>query len=85
LATLLLTYPSGRAGPGINGLAAKGLLVVATLFCLADLLTRQTTGGPCQRGCTDQPNPFLVVDLGQTVANISVLAVGITGLIVLAW
>lgn len=84
LGYLLLTYPSGRPGPGINGLAAKGILVVAALFCLADLLTRQTAGGPCDRGCTEQPNPFLVVDLGQTVATIAVIAVGITGLVVLA-
>ncbi len=82
LGYLLLTFPSGRPGPGVTGLAARALVVLAFVFCLADLLTRRMVGQPCV-ACTDQPNPFLVVDLGLAVANLSVAAVGVSGLIVL--
>lgn len=86
LGYLLLTYPSGRPGPGFNGFVAKTLAVVTFPLALADLLTRETAEPPCRivRGCTDEPNPFLIVDLGPIVAQFSVVLIGIFGVVVLA-
>ncbi|HYI33860.1 MAG TPA: adenylate/guanylate cyclase domain-containing protein [Glaciibacter sp.] len=86
LGYLLLTYPSGRPGPGIAGIVAKALAVFAFPLGLADLLTRETAEPPCRivRGCTDEPNPFLIVDLGSTAAQFSVVVIGIVGVLVLA-
>ena len=86
LAYLLLTYPSGRLAPGINGFVARAIVLLAFVLCLADLVTRQTAEPPCRsvRGCTDQPNPFLIVDLGHVVAQASTVVVGVLGVIVAA-
>jgi class 3 adenylate cyclase len=86
LGYLLLTYPSGRPGPGINGFVARALAVVTFPLALADLLTRETAEPPCRivRGCTDERNPFLVVNLGSIVAQFSVVVIGIVGVVVLA-
>jgi class 3 adenylate cyclase len=78
LAYVLLTYPSGRPGPGINGLVARAAVILAILLDVADLLTREMAGGRCNPFCTDQHNPFLVVDLGLIVARATgpILTVG---------
>jgi class 3 adenylate cyclase len=78
LAYVLLTYPSGRAGPGIYRNVARAAIILAILLDVADLLTRETAGGRCNPFCTDQHNPFLVVDLGLIVARATgpILALG---------
>src|SRR5437773_8504177 len=40
LAYVLLTYPSGRAGPGINGMVARAAIILAILLAVGALLTR---------------------------------------------
>jgi class 3 adenylate cyclase len=83
LAYLILTYPSGRAGPGLNGAVARIVVVSALLLSLADLLTRQTGGPSCPTLCGREPNPFLLVDLGTIVAETTSLLVGVLAVLVL--
>jgi class 3 adenylate cyclase len=84
LAYLLLTYPSGRAGHGFVGFFARFAVVIAFVMAIADLVTRQN-GTPCfVPVCSDQPNPFLVVDLGSIVADVSRVGLAIAAAAVLA-
>lgn len=83
LAYLILTYPSGRAAPGLNGAVARIVVGSAALLSLADLLTRQTGGPSCPNLCGGEPNPFLLVDLGTIVAETTSLLVGVLAVLVL--
>ena len=86
LAYLLLTYPSGHAGRGFVGWTARILLVVAPVLGVADLLTRSNDTPACigPNICSDEPNPFVVIDLGTTVVEFSATVIGITAVLVLA-
>lgn len=85
LGYLLLTYPSGRAGRGVIGTLARFIVVGAPVLALGDLLTRQNGTPPCfVPVCSDEPNPFLVVDLGVAVAELSVVTLGVMAAVVLA-
>ena len=90
LAYLLLTYPSGRAAGGFVGWMARFIVVAAPVLGLADLLTRANDIPACVAPsiCSDEPNPFLVIDLGTTVAGFSAFLTGVLGvlvLVVVAW
>ncbi len=89
LGYMLLTYPSGRPGPNVAGRLARVLVVVAPVLALGDLVTRQNGTPPCfVRVCSEEPNPFLIIDLGTVVAEISIAAIAVAGaatLIVVAW
>jgi class 3 adenylate cyclase len=89
LGYMLLTYPSGRPGPNVAGRLARVIAVLGPVLGLAALVTRPNGTPPCFGGpCSQQPNPFLVVDLGIVVPQITtqVLAVmGAVTLIVVGW
>ncbi len=89
LGYLLLTYPSGRAGRGFMGTLARFVVVAAPVLAIGDLLTRQNGTPPCfVPVCSDQPNPFLVVDLGAAVVEFSVVTLGVMAAVILiavAW
>ena len=89
LGYMLLTYPSGRPGPNVAGRLAQLIAVLGPVLGLADLLTRQNGTPPCFVGfCSEEPNPFLIVDLGAVVAQIISRALAVMGavtLIVVGW
>jgi class 3 adenylate cyclase len=91
LGYMLLTYPSGRPGPNVAGRLARVIAVVGPMLGLGDLLTRQngTPAASCLiRICSEDPNPFLIVDLGTAVARITIGALALTGaavFIVVGW
>jgi class 3 adenylate cyclase len=89
LGYMLLTYPSARPGPNVAGRLARVIAVLGPLLGLAALLTRPNGTPPCFGGaCSEEPNPFLIVDLGIVVPQITtqVLAVmGAVTLIVVGW
>ena len=79
LAYMLLTYPSGRPGPNVAGQLARAIAVVGPMLGLGDLLTRQN-GPPCFFSvCSEEPNPFLIVDLGTAVADFTIDVLALTG------
>ena len=86
LAYLLLTYPSGHAARGFVGWMARSLLVIAPVLGVADLLTRPNDTPVCAAPniCSDQPNPFVVIDLGTSVAEFSAAVIGVMAVLVLA-
>ena len=88
LGYMLLTYPSGRPGRNVAGLLARALVVVGPVLAVADLVTRQNRT-PCPlRICSEEPNPFLIIDLGTVAAEITIRAIAVAGattLIVVAW
>jgi class 3 adenylate cyclase len=83
LAYLLLTYPSGRPVAGPAGLLARAI-VLTPLLGVADLLTRQTTANCYVAACANVPNPFLIVDLGTGVAELTRVVVGVSAMAVVA-
>ncbi|HUR07312.1 MAG TPA: adenylate/guanylate cyclase domain-containing protein, partial [Nonomuraea sp.] len=89
LGYMLLTYPSGRPGPNVAGRLARGIAVFGPALALGDLLTRQNGTPPCFAGvCSDEPNPFLIVDLGTFFAQVTTYVLAVMGavtLIVVAW
>jgi len=89
LGYMLLTYPSGRPGSNVAGRLARVIAVLGPALALADLLTRQNGTAPCYVGvCSDQPNPFLIVDLGTIVAEVTTQLLAVMGamtLIVVGW
>jgi class 3 adenylate cyclase len=82
IAYLLLTYPSGKPVRGPTGVLAAAILF-APVMALADLLTRQTGAGCAADLCATAPNPFLIVDLGVVVAEVTFFAIGILAIAVL--
>ena len=69
---LLITFPSGRASNTPLGWLARLVLVVPPALALGDLLTRDTNH-PCINifgFCTNQRNPFMVIDLGSVFSTL---------------
>jgi class 3 adenylate cyclase len=84
LGYMLLTYPSGRPGPNLAGRLAQLIAVLGPVLGLADLMTRQNGTPPCFVGfCSEEPNPFLLVDLGAVVAQIISRALAVVGAVTL--
>lgn len=83
LAYVLLTYPSGRAGRGFLGTLARLAVIGAPILAVLDLVTRPNGTSPCFiSACSDQPNPFLIVDLGSVVAEVSIVVLGVMAAVV---
>ena len=86
LAYLLLTYPSGHAGRGFVGWMARFIIVAAPVLGVGDLLTRPNDTPACAAPniCSDEPNPFVIIDLGVTVAEFSATLTGVMAVLVVA-
>ena len=86
LAYMLLTYPSGRPGPSVAGQLARRSRSWAPCSGWASCSRGRTVRGPFG-ACSEEPNPFLVVDLG-TRGDLSIVVLAVAGvamLIVVAW
>jgi class 3 adenylate cyclase len=80
LAYLLLAFPAGRLGPGLERTAVRLIIAVYGALAALQLLTVDTTADPYCHGCPR--NPFRIATLpevGGAATGLALLASGVLG------